>query len=479
MQSPRVITCVAAWGAALLLCLQAGCGGGVSVAQGREGGPCYPNDTCDTGLVCEAGVCVLEPCTEGETQSCTCTGGESGTQTCDADGEWSTCDCSPACDAGTADCDGDPSNGCETTLGTVDHCGDCDDVCSEVNATATCDGTGCLLTCDAGFDNCDGDATNGCEADLNDPMTCGDCLTQCSTGCTAGVCDPCDAGLAVDTNDPLEAAAALGICGGVTDAQWVLPDGAVPPVDPDYDLGHGLLDGFGPNVNPQEGNLLLGLSSGSARQPTDPGYQSPQDFDKGYSCGHPTGFPKESPACPGVTTGEPHDGAALELTLQVPPTAQGLSFDFNFYTYEWPQYICSAYNDFFVAILDPLPAGQTDGNISFDSQGNPVSVNNSLLEVCDCAGGPPCVTGGKTFNCSLGAAELLGTGFGVDTEGTDHAATGWLRTTAPVAPGTTITLRFGIYDSGDGILNSSVLLDNFRWLNSTTVVNTVPIPNPL
>ena len=57
---------------------------------------------------------------------------------------------------------------------------------------------------------------------------------------------------------------------------------------------------------------------------------------------------------------------------------------------------------------------QMDGNIVFDSQGNPVSVNNAFVEVCGCAGGPPCTTGfpptQKIFTCALGDTKLIGTG---------------------------------------------------------------------
>ncbi len=42
---------------ALALCI--GCGGGP--AQGEEGGECYGNDTCNTGLECVGGVCVVAP----------------------------------------------------------------------------------------------------------------------------------------------------------------------------------------------------------------------------------------------------------------------------------------------------------------------------------------------------------------------------------------------------------------------------------
>ncbi len=80
-----------------------------------------------------------------------------------------------------------------------------------------------------------------------------------------------------------------------------------------FHLGHGNLTGFGTNVKVQAGQRLLALSSGTARNPTDPGYQDVAGFNKNYTGNHPQGFPKESPACPGVTTGVPHDATALEV----------------------------------------------------------------------------------------------------------------------------------------------------------------------
>jgi hypothetical protein len=119
--------------------------------------------------------------------------------------------------------------------------------------------------------------------------------------------------------------------------------------------------------------------------------------------------------------------------------------------------------------MTPIPPGQTDGNIAFDSKGNPVSVNNAFLDVCGCTGGPPCTAGGKVFDCPLGTTDLTGTGF------ESHAATGWLVTTAPAEPGTTITLLLGVYDSGDGVLDSTALIDSFRWLPVEPPVETTPV----
>lgn len=299
---------------------------------------------------------------------------------------------------------------------------------------------------------------------------------------------PCDLGLAVDDNDPMTAAKAVDLCHvatgpkdwGVVSAKWVMADGSPPPANnTNFDLGHGMLSAFGTNVKVQSGGSMLGLSSGTARQPTDPGYLSVGGFDKQYTGSQPTGFPKESPACPGVTTGTPHDPTGVEIVVRAPTNAHGFSFNFNFFTYEWPGFICSQYNDFFVALLSPVPMGQQDGNISFDSQGNPVSVNNAFLEVCGCAGsgGPPCNAGGKQFPCALGNSGLAGTGF--QDQFSDHASTGWLFTKAPVDPGQQITMRWAVYDSGDGVLDSTTLIDNWQWIAEPgTQVGTGVVPTP-
>jgi len=308
----------------------------------------------------------------------------------------------------------------------------------------------------------------------------------------------CDDDLALDEADPAVAAKAVGICKasagpkdwGLVSAKWVLPDGTPPPVgavlNENFHLGHGVLPQFGKVVKPREGKRMLALSSGTAREPGTTGYKSPQGFSKGFESGQPTGFPKESPACPGTVTGEPNDGAAIELELRAPTNAHGIAFEFDFYTYEWPNYVCSMFNDFFVALLEPFPAKQLDGNISFDTMGNPISVNNAFLDVCGCPGNPPspCEAGGKFFNCALGNAELLGTGFGFDTGGSfgqDHGSTSWLASQAPITPSgkqdSIIKLRWGVYDSGDGILDTTTLVDKFRWILKAGVpVATEPVP---
>jgi hypothetical protein len=115
--------------------------------------------------------------------------------------------------------------------------------------------------------------------------------------------------------------------------------------------------------------------------------------------------------------------------------------------------------------------------------GNPVSVNNAFLEVCGCQGNPPspCQAGGKNFPCSLGDTDLIGTGFGFDSSGgsgQDHGSTGWLQTKAPAAPNSTITMRWIVYDSSDGVLDTSALIDNWQWIAEAGVaVGTTQVPH--
>lgn len=287
---------------------------------------------------------------------------------------------------------------------------------------------------------------------------------------------PCDASLALTSGDAMDAARAVGLCKttaanaplkdkrwGVISARYVLPDGKALPGG--AEIGHGLLKHLGGN-KAQEGGMMLALSSGTARDPSDPGYQNVSGYDKGYTSGTPAGYPKESRACPGVRTGGAHDGVALELTLRVPTNAKSFGFEENFFTYEFPDFICSEFNDFYVAMMTPTPAHLPDANIAFDQDGNPISVNNSLLQVCVSQD-----ANFKHFPCPLGPSSLANTGFD------PSAATGWLKTNAPVTPGGQITLLLAIWDSGDGVLDSTVLIDNFTW-SAAEASGTTTTPAP-
>jgi hypothetical protein len=304
----------------------------------------------------------------------------------------------------------------------------------------------------------------------------------------------------------MDGARAMGLCAvsdgtswGVVSAEWVRSDGQ-PLTGGDggflgsgttLDIGKGILNNFGSNVTPREGTQMLAISSGSARNPNESGYQQPGapppldilspagNWKDSTAHGAPAGYPKEAPSCTNQAnpTGEPYDSAGLRVTIKTPKDANSFKFEFNFFTYEYPDYICSQFNDFFVALMSPRPSGVMDDNISFDEQGNNISVNAGFLQVCN-----PCSTNGKTFDCPLGYGELMGTGFETNT-GTDQcgiqgsAATSWLVTTAPIEnPGEEITLHFAVWDSADGWLDSTVLIDNFTFEVEEGEVGTIPLP---
>jgi hypothetical protein len=353
--------------------------------------------------------------------------------------------------------------------------------------------------CDPGpHDDLDGDGFSLAQGDCNDCVALiGPSSIEVleppgvDENCDGVIDEPlltCDAALPIDSKDPFVAARAIELCRiargpldwGVLEAHWVLPDGseASPEFLGPFHQGHGIVDDLGPNVSPRRGLNMLALSTGSARRPADHDHQSAVGMDKGYESAHPAGFPKESAACL-ATTGAPHDGIALQVDMRAPRNAKALAFDFDFYTYEWPKFICSENNDFFIALMDPPPASAIDGNISFDGEGNPVSVNNAFLEVCTCPGHPtsPCLAGGKAFECNFGSAELLGTGFGADTEAIGHAATSWLLTQAPVVPGEPVQIRFAVYDSENGTHDSLTLIDNVRWVAKSAGHATTRVPD--
>jgi len=327
-----------------------------------------------------------------------------------------------------------------------------------------------------GFTGADGDC-NDCTEQMNPAAQdyAGNNIDEDCNGAKDDNPTNCDGAIDIASNDPMDGARAMDLCKlqmgkswGVISAEYVTSDGGPLP-DP---LGHGILQGFGPEVHPQQGQKMLGLSSGAARAASDPGFQDPGGYDKGYVSGSPPGYPKESPSCPGVMTGQPFDSAALRVKIKTPSNAKSFNFNLDFYTYEFPIYICSTYNDFFVAMLTPTPMGQVDGNVSFDSKGNTISVNAGFLEVCNAQ-----MAGGKNFACSLGPSALAGTGF--DSQPNGSAATSWLQTSAPVAqPGGDIELLFAIWDSGDGVLDSTVLLDNFKFEVDEAPTETAPLPDP-
>ena len=114
---------------------------------------------------------------------------------------------SPGCAAGQKACDGlcastsDPLAGCA-----AESC----DPCVVPRAVAACaaDGTCAVAACNPGFADCDGNPSNGCETDLSQPQHCGACDTSCSGG--TPVCAPVAQGFTCASGCP---AGAPTLCG--------------------------------------------------------------------------------------------------------------------------------------------------------------------------------------------------------------------------------------------------------------------------
>ena len=398
------------------------------------GGVCEEPETCTNSLDCPAGrVCDRDEgvCVQCLTNADCDDGRICVNNRCRDDGSGGAGGGAGAGGGGGSDADGD---------GFTKGGGDCDDGDANVNPGAY-DYPG-----DGKDDDCSGKAD--------------DEVTSCSPASTA-----------IDSNDAIDGARAMGICKtqagrswGLVSAAYVLADGSTGIAD----LSHGILTQFGP-VRPREGDNMLALSSGTARGPMDPGYQAPSGANMSTTSPLPMGFPVSVPACTNPPTGtQAFDPAALEVTVRAPTNARAFTVDFDFHAFDFPSYVCGGFNDLFVVLAEPPPAGAISNNVAFDSMSNPVSIASAeLIRVCDsAAAGLP-----FPFACPLGTTELAGTGF--DTA----AATGWTRTTARVEPGQEVTLRFAVWDEADSIQDSTVLLDRFSWVRSgPSTPKTEPAP---
>jgi Ca-activated chloride channel family protein len=143
-------------------------------------------------------------------------------------------------------------------------------------------------------------------------------------------------------------------------------------------------------------------------------------------------------------------GVRFELTA--PPRARSFSFDFNFFSSEYPEYVNQNFNDTFYAVIEAASTnnGQST-NIAFDANNNSIEVDNNY------------------FQNPFHPIPNKGTGFDA------HGSTGWLRTSWPIRGGERITLTFSIHDEGDGIYDSLVILDNFQWHEYDAVGTTDPL----
>lgn len=169
------------------------CAAGHCLPTGRCSKPCTDRSDCPSPLPWNCA-------TGGSRPYCTCQ--PRGVELCDrvdddCDGvpdNGAACGVGRLCVDGSCLCGGSTKDcgGADCTNITDDpaNCGDCSTVCAAPPfTTATCVNKVCGWECQPGYDDCDGQASNGCETSLaTDPLHCGRCQHACI--CTAGLCTP-------------------------------------------------------------------------------------------------------------------------------------------------------------------------------------------------------------------------------------------------------------------------------------------------
>lgn len=434
----------------------------------------------------------------------------------------------PACDA---DLESDP-----------DHCGKCGNAClpgehclSAVckpcdSAVSDCDGDGWLIS---EGDCCDKPGACGQKPELVNPGALELVGNGFDDNCN-GMTDlfdtqdtvACDSGLFQNSSIAANYARAMGICRTTSDAPAAKKDKTWGLVSAVLLKANGALledtkarsirTGFGA-ISPKvtEGTSLAVLSTGIAADATqtNPGpnggapagynvsnLHDPASLVDIATCSDPEcisdWFGSEnlplkaknqlptSPTC--TPTGlmkpnEARDSVMLALRLRAPTNARAFSFNTYFLSAEYPEFVCSSYNDQFVALVDtpsgpasPIPNPPDKNLLTYSESGKkwPVGINvahgTSLFSVCESElANPTCWDKDvDSKSCSMGPLQLGGTGFEKPSSGTCLVGGGthWLTAGGNVVPGELVVLRFVLWDVGDASFDSTALLDGFRWL---------------
>jgi hypothetical protein len=459
---------------------------------------------------CELSMCVFGPCEDGFSD---CDGDPDNG--CEVEGE---CACDPG---STIDCYTGPQ-------GTKDK-GICKSGLATCNAEGTAYGAcenqvlpGAIDICNNNLDdNCDGDVDEDPDSDNDGWTVCGgDCCDEIGPNClnpelvNPGAfevgdnmvdddCDGtkdnaiplCDGGLASNSGNALDYAKAIDLCQFTTEnpplpqKKWGVISGALTRANgsgsPNAN-SRSIRDKFGTNNPAKKGQRLAVLSSGYAAAPgqTSPNYAAFQTgIDTGTSSPAPAdwiaanggSFPN-APGCPGAAGTTAYNPVQLKLRIRVPTNANSFSAKMFFYSAEYPEYVCTSFNDFFVTLVDSTdPENPSDKNIAIYENNNqtwPVGVNlvkSAPGLFTQCQNGQIGQCGGvSNYNGCVSTSEVIGTGFDVNASACGHfgytgGGTGWLTMSGNVSPGETMEIRFTIWDTGDGVWDSLVLLDSWEW----------------
>jgi hypothetical protein len=413
---------------------------------------------------------------------------KAGTRTCDSIGSaWGPCDGQVLPIAESLACGNGKDDDCN---GVIDDAADLDG-----DGWTKCDGD----CCDSPADGCTEPAlVNPGALDVGGNKFDDDCTGAIDDGIAV-----CDANLVSNSSNALDYAKAIDLCvettenpplgdkrWGVISAGLFLADGTgVPNAN-----SRSIRSGFGANVAPKKGSKLAIVSSGHAAAKDAPNNTNPPfalfawGEDMGTSSAPPGDWFKangdkypNAPGCEAATDPVVNDSVLFKVRVRAPTNAKSFNVSSYFYSAEYPEYICTKYNDFFLTLLDssfvPKPgetANPADKNLAFYDAGGgnhyPVGVNlvgTGLFKTC-VNGMIGCLGTASQYSGCTSTSELVGTGFDEEDVGCGPnilagGGTGWLTTSGNVKPGETIELRFVIWDTGDHRYDSLTLIDNFEW----------------
>ena len=276
-----------------------------------------------------------------------------GIRVCRPDGTWN-----PVCESEVVpepeNCSNNLDDDCDGHVDNVDQDGDgwgiCDgDCCDDENA-------GCIyadLVNPGAFEVDGNDVDDNCNGEIDEVMS------------------SCDTQLDSDTPDARHFAQALDLCQfteehpplaerrwGVLDASLTQADGQLAPIP----VQHAVRPGFGSGILPSSGQSLVVLSTGHAADSDDnnPAFSA---FETGRDLGLDDSDAPEpwlslndgvfpNPAgCPDPWDTKAHDSVMLTIDVRVPTNARSFSTRMFFMTAEYPEYVCSPFNDFFVTLV--------------------------------------------------------------------------------------------------------------------------------
>jgi hypothetical protein len=167
------------------------------------------------------------------------------------------------------------------------------------------------------------------------------------------------------------------------------------------------------------------------------------------------------------------DAVEFKLAGKVPAGVTGFSVNYIFMSTEYEEWIGSQFNDKFYIILK---ASVTTAGAAVVTNFGDCTDPGKYSDFTDPKGVKRCYVGiNSAFSepCAAPVTDIAGTGFecgppgqqGGDSTG---STTGWLVTQWPLIPGEDFEITFHIHDTGDGIYDSLVILDNLFF-------TTVPI----